>query len=149
MSKREAILLGGLGLILIPVALMYVDFGGNAEEENSQREELVDPMVEVMSINSLIPPGARNVEDVTLTNWGRDVFTTAESIELAKAREIRDDSQFTLSGIMTSGLVRSAVINEQVVTKGSRINRYTVDSILENMVILRWNTKKIVLSIDQ
>ena len=102
-----------------------------------------------MSINSLVPPGARNVEYVTLTNWGRDVFTTAESIELAKAREIRDDSQFTLSGIMTSGLVRSAVINEQVVTKGSRINRYTVDSIFENMVILRWNTKKIVLSIDQ
>ena len=30
MSKREAILLGGLGLILIPVVLMYVDFGGNA-----------------------------------------------------------------------------------------------------------------------
>ena len=149
MSKREAILLGGLGLILIPVALMYVDFGGNAEEENSQQEERVDPMVEVAAINSLVPPGARNVEYVTLTTWGRDVFTTAESIELAKAREISDVPQFTLSGIMTSGLVRSAVINEQVVTKGSRINRYTVDSIFENMVILRWNTKKIVLSIDQ
>ena len=141
-------MLGGLGLLLIPVALIYIDFGGDAEG-GELPEELTDPMEEVKILNNLIPPDARNVEYVTLATWGRDVFTTAESIQLAKARDISDDAQFTLSGIMTSGLVRSAVINEQVVTKGSRINRYTVDSIFENMVILRWNTKKIVLSIDQ
>tara|TARA_B100000949_G_scaffold229270_2_gene237982 strand:+ start:542 stop:985 length:444 start_codon:yes stop_codon:yes gene_type:complete len=147
MNKREAILLGGLGLLLIPVAFTYIDFGGDVGSSESQ-EELVDPMAEVTNLNMLIPPGARNIANVTLTTWGRDIFTTAESIELAKAREISDMTEFTLSGIMTSGLVRSAIINEQVVTEGSRIDRYIVDSIRESKVVLRWNRKKVVLSIN-
>lgn len=148
MNKREAIMLGGLGLLLIPVALTYIDFGGDTGQSDSQ-QELIDPMVEVTNLNRLVPSGARDIEYVSLSNWGRDIFATAESIELSKAREIGEEAHFNLSGIMTSGLVRSAVINEQVVTEGSRIDRYIVDSILPNMVVLRWNKKKLVLSISQ
>ena len=48
---------------------------------------------------------------------------------------------------MTSGFVRSAIINDEVVTEGHMIDRYIVESILEDMVILSRNQKKLVLSL--
>ena len=50
---------------------------------------------------------------------------------------------------MTSGFVRSAIINDEVVTEGQVIDRYIVESILEDMVILSRNQKKLVLSLSE
>ena len=56
---------------------------------------------------------------------------------------------FFLSGIMTFGLVRSAIINDEIVTEGAVIDRYIVESILEETVVLSRNHRRLVLSLSQ
>ena len=137
-------MLGVLGLLLIPVAFIYIDFGGDTAQNES--EKLSDPMDEVSIIKKMIQTGARNVENITLSSWGRDIFSVIENTEVSNVAN--QDAQFFLSGIMTSGLVRSAVINDQVVTEGSLLDRYLVESIQPDMVILSRNGKKLIISLD-
>ena len=68
---------------------------------------------------------------------------------VAKSQVVNVEVRFFLSGIMTSGFVRSAIINDEVVTEGQIIDRYLVESILEDMVILSRNEKKLVLSLSE
>ena len=141
-------MLGVLGLLLIPVAFLYIDFGGDTAQKNESPvpEKLSDPMDEVDIIKKMIQTGARNVENITLSSWGRDIFSIIENTEVSNVAN--QDAQFFLSGIMTSGLVRSAVINDQVVTEGSLLDRYIVESIQPDMVILSRNGKKLIISLD-
>ena len=137
-------MLGVLGLLLIPAAFFYIDFGGDTAQNES--EKLSDPMDEVSIIKKMIQTGARNVENITLSSWGRDIFSVIENTEVSNVAN--QDTRFFLSGIMTSGLVRSAVINDQVVTEGSLLDRYLVESIQPDMVILSRNGKKLIISLD-
>jgi len=141
-------MLGVLGLLLIPVAFLYIDFGGDTAQKNESPvpEKLSDPMDEVGIIKKMIQTGARNVENITLSSWGRDIFSVIENTEVSNVSN--QDTQFFLSGIMTSGFVRSAVINDQVVTEGSLLDRYIVESIQPDMVILSRNGKKLIISLD-
>ena len=140
-------MLGVLGLLLIPVAFLYLDFGGDTAQKNeSPVPKLSDPMDEVGIIKKMIQTGARNVENITLSSWGRDIFSVIENTEVSNVSN--QDTRFFLSGIMTSGFVRSAVINDQVVTEGSLLDRYIVESIQPDMVILSRNGKKLIISLD-
>ena len=148
MKKSEKMLLGVLGLLLIPVAFLYFDFGGDTAQKNESPvpEKLSDPMDEVGIIKKMIQTEARNVENITLSSWGRDIFSIIENTEVSNVSN--QDTRFFLSGIMTSGLIRSAVINDQVVTEGSLLDRYIVESIQSDMVILSRNGKKLIISLD-
>ena len=147
MKKSEKMMLGVLGLLLIPLAFLYIDFGGaTAQNESPVSEKLSDPLDEVGIIKKMIQTEARNVENITLSSWGRDIFSIIENTEVSNVSN--QDTRFFLSGIMTSGLVRSAVINDQVVTEGSLLDRYIVESIQPDMVILSRNGKKLIISLD-
>ena len=147
MKKSEKMMLGVLGLLLIPLAFLYLDYGGaTAQNESPVPEKLSDPMDEVGIIKKMIQTGARNVENITLSSWGRDIFSVIENTEASNVSN--QDTRFFLSGIMTSGLIRSAVINDQVVTEGSLLDRYIVESIQPDMVILSRNGKKLIISLD-
>ena len=148
MKKSERNLLIVLGVLLIPVAFLYIDFGGNNGTQAEEKKSPSNPMEEASLIMAMIPGGGKSPQVVTLSRWGRDIFNLVENTS-AKAQVVNVEAQFFLSGIMTSGFVRSAIINDEVVTEGQMIDRYIVESILEDMVILSRNQKKLVLSLSQ
>ena len=149
MKKSERNLLIVLGVLLIPVALLYLDFGGNngTQAEKKKSPTPSNPMEEAALIMSMIPGGGKSPQVVTLSRWGRDIFNLVENTVISQV--VNTEAQFFLSGIMTSGFVRSAIINDEVVTEGQVIDRYIVESILEDMVILSRNQKKLVLSLSE
>ena len=147
MNKRERNLLIVLGVLLIPVAFLYLDFGGNNATQTEEIKSPSNPMEEAALIMSMIPGGGKSPQVVTLTRWGRDIFNLV--VNTAPSQVVNTEAQFFLSGIMTSGFVRSAIINDEVVTEGQIIDRYIVESILQDMVILSRNQKKLVLSLSE
>ena len=147
MKKSERNLLIVLGVLLIPVAFLYIDFGGNNGTQVEQKKSPSNPMEEASLIMAMIPGGGKSPQVVTLSRWGRDIFNLVENT--AKSQVVNIEARFFLSGIMTSGFVRSAIINDGVVTEGQMIDRYIVESILEDMVILSRNQKKLVLSLSE
>tara|TARA_B100001245_G_C22800039_1_gene385675 strand:+ start:473 stop:916 length:444 start_codon:yes stop_codon:yes gene_type:complete len=146
-KKSERNLLIVLGVLLIPVASIYLDFGGNNGTQAEEKKSSSNPMEEAALIMSMIPGGGKSPQVVTLSRWGRDIFNLVE--QTVRSQVVNTEAQFFLSGIMTSGFVRSAIINDEVVTEGQMIDRYIVESILEDMVILSRNQKKLVLSLSQ
>ena len=148
MKKSERNLLIVLGVLLIPMAFLYLDFGGNNGTQAEEKKSSSNPMEEAALIMSMIPGGGKSPQVVTLSRWGRDIFNLVENTG-AKPQVVNVEAQFFLSGIMTSGFVRSAIINDEVVTEGQIIDRYIVESILEDMVILSRNQKKLVLSLSE
>ena len=148
MKKSERNLLIVLGVLLIPVASIYIDFGGNNGTQAEEKKSPSNPMEEASLIMAMIPGGGKSPQVVTLSRWGRDIFNLVENTS-AKSQVVNTEAQFFLSGIMTSGFVRSAIINDEVVTEGQMIDRYIVESILEDMVILSRNQKKLVLSLSE
>ena len=147
MKKSERNLLIVLGVLLIPVAFLYIDFGGNNGTQVEQKKSPSNPMEEASLIMAMIPGGGKSPQVVTLSRWGRDIFNLVENTVTSQVVNI--EARFFLSGIMTSGFVRSAIINDEVVTEGQMIDRYIVESILEDMVILSRNQKKLVLSLSE
>ena len=147
MKKSERNLLIALGVLLIPVASIYIDFGGNNGTQAEEKKSPSNPMEEAALIMAMIPGGGKSPQVVTLSRWGRDIFNLVENT--ATSQVVNIEVQFFLSGIMTSGFVRSAIINDEVVTEGQMIDRYIVESILEDMVILSRNEKKLVLSLSE
>ena len=147
MKKSERNLLIALGVLLIPVAFLYIDFGGNNGLQSKEKKSPSNPMEEAALIMAMIPGGGKSPQVVTLSRWGRDIFNLVENT--ATSQVVNIEVQFFLSGIMTSGFVRSAIINDEVVTEGQMIDRYIVESILEDMVILSRNEKKLVLSLSE
>ncbi|HIO36464.1 MAG TPA: hypothetical protein EYN21_05095 [Candidatus Marinimicrobia bacterium] len=147
MKKSERNLLIVLGILLIPVAFLYIDFGGNNDLQSKEKKSPSNPMEEAALIMAMIPGGGKSPQVVTLSRWGRDIFNLVENT--ATSQVVNIEAQFFLSGIMTSGFVRSAIINDEVVTEGQMIDRYIVESILEDMVILSRNQKKLVLSLSE
>ena len=147
MKKSERNLLILLGVLLIPVAFMYIDFGGNNGSQAEEKKSPSNPMEEASLIMAMIPGGGKSPQVVTLSRWGRDIFNLVENTGTSQV--VNTEAQFFLSGIMTSGFVRSAIINDEVVTEGQMIDRYIVESILEDMVILSRNQKKLVLSLSE
>ena len=149
MSKRERNMIIVLGVLLAPVAFVYldIDFGGNSSQDLGQ-ETLNHHMEEINLIMSMIPGGGKSPEYVNLSSWGRDIFDRVDNTD-ATSNVVTKEVQFFLSGIMISGLVRSAIINDEVVTEGQIIDRYFVESILDDMVVLSRNQKKIVLSLSE
>ena len=147
MKKSERNLLIVLGILLIPVAFLYIDFGGNNDLQSKEKKSPSNPMEEAALIMAMIPGGGKSPQVVTLSRWGRDIFNLVENT--ATSQVVNIEVQFFLSGIMTSGFVRSAIINDEVVTEGQIIDRYIVESILEDMVILSRNQKKLVLSLSE
>ena len=147
MKKSERNLLIVLGVLLIPVASIYIDFGGNNGLQSKEKKSPSNPMEEAALIMAMIPGGGKSPQVVTLSRWGRDIFNLVENT--ATSQVVNIEVQFFLSGIMTSGFVRSAIINDEVVTEGQIIDRYIVESILEDMVILSRNEKKLVLSLSE
>ena len=147
MKKSERNLLILLGVLLIPVAFLYIDFGGNNGIQAEEKKSPSNPMEEASLIMAMIPGGGKSPQVVTLSRWGRDIFNLVENTSTSQVVNI--EAQFFLSGIMTSGFVRSAIINDEVVTEGQMIDRYIVESILEDMVILSRNQKKLVLSLSE
>ena len=147
MKKNERNLLIVLGILLIPVAFLYIDFGGNNDLQSKEKKSPSNPMEEAALIMAMIPGGGKSPQVVTLSRWGRDIFNLVENT--ATSQVVNIEVQFFLSGIMTSGFVRSAIINDEVVTEGQMIDRYIVESILEDMVILSRNQKKLVLSLSE
>ena len=147
MKKSERNLLIVLGVLLIPVASIYIDFGGNNGLQSKEKKSPSNPMEEAALIMAMIPGGGKSPQVVTLSRWGRDIFNLVENT--ATSQVVNIEVQFFLSGIMTSGFVRSAIINDEVVTEGQMIDRYIVESILEDMVILSRNQKKLVLSLSE
>ena len=147
MKKSERNLLIVLGVLLIPVAFLYLDFGGNNGIQAEEKKSPSNPMEEASLIMAMIPGGGKSPQVVTLSRWGRDIFNLVENTVTSQVVNI--EVQFFLSGIMTSGFVRSAIINDEVVTEGQMIDRYIVESILEDMVILSRNQKKLVLSLSE
>ena len=148
MKKSERNLLIVLGVLLIPVAFIYIDFGGNNGTQAEEKKSPSNPMEEASLIMAMIPGGGKSPQVVTLSRWGRDIFNLVENT-VAKSQVVNVEARFFLSGIMTSGFVRSAIINDEVVTEGQMIDRYIVESILEDMVILSRNQKKLVLSLSE
>ena len=148
MKKSERNLLIALGVLLIPVAFLYIDFGGNNGLQSKEKKSPSNPMEEAALIMAMIPGGGKSPQVVTLSRWGRDIFNLVENT-VAKSQVVNIEARFFLSGIMTSGFVRSAIINDEVVTEGQMIDRYIVESILEDMVILSRNQKKLVLSLSE
>ena len=147
MKKSERNLLIVLGVLLIPVASIYIDFGGNNGTQAEEKKSPSNPMEEAALIMAMIPGGGKSPQVVTLSRWGRDIFNLVENT--ATSQVVNIEVQFFLSGIMTSGFVRSAIINDEVVTEGQIIDRYIVESILEDMVILSRNEKKLVISLSE
>ena len=147
MKKSERNLLIVVGVLLIPVASIYIDFGGNNGTQAEEKKSPSNPMEEASLIMAMIPGGGKSPQVVTLSRWGRDIFNLVENT--ATSQVVNIEVQFFLSGIMTSGFVRSAIINDEVVTEGQMIDRYIVESILEDMVILSRNQKKLVLSLSE
>ena len=147
MKKNERNLLIVLGILLIPVAFLYIDFGGNNDLQSKEKKSPSNPMEEAALIMAMIPGGGKSPQVITLSRWGRDIFNLVENT--ATSQVVNIEVQFFLSGIMTSGFVRSAIINDEVVTEGQMIDRYIVESILEDMVILSRNQKKLVLSLSE
>ena len=147
MKKSERNLLIVLGILLIPVAFLYIDFGGDNGPQSEAKKSPSNPMEETALIMGMIPDGGKSPQVVTLSVWGRDIFNLVENT--ATSQVVNIEAQFFLSGIMTSGFVRSAIINDEVVTEGQMIDRYIVESILEDMVILSRNQKKLVLSLRE
>ena len=147
MKKSERNLLIVLGVLLIPVAFLYLDFGGNNGTQAEEKKSPSNPMEETALIMGMIPDGGKSPQVVTLSRWGRDIFNLVENTETSQV--VNTEARFFLSGIMTSGFVRSAIINDEVVTEGQIIDRYLVESILEDMVILSRNQKKLVLSLSE
>ena len=148
MKKSERNLLILLGVLLIPVAFLYLDFGGNNGTQAEEKKSPSNPMEEASLIMAMIPGGGKSPQVVTLSRWGRDIFNLVENT-VAKSQVVNVEARFFLSGIMTSGFVRSAIINDEIVTEGQIIDRYLVESILEDMVILSRNQKKLVLSLSE
>ena len=147
MKKSERNLLIVLGVLLIPVASIYIDFGGNNGTQAEEKKSPSNPMEEAALIMSMIPGGGKSPQVVTLSRWGRDIFNLVENTVISQV--VNTEARFFLSGIMTSGFVRSAIINDEVVTEGQMIDRYIVESIFEDMVILSRNQKKLVLSLSE
>ena len=147
MKKSERNLLIVLGILLIPIAFLYIDFGGNNGIQAEEKKSPSNPMEEASLIMAMIPGGGKSPQVVTLSRWGRDIFNLVE--QTVRSQVVNTEAQFFLSGIMTSGFVRSAIINDEVVTEGQMIDRYIVESILEDMVILSRNQKKLVLSLSE
>lgn len=148
MKKRERNLLIVLGVLLIPVAYIYIDIGSGGNSSQDLEQEIPNnPMEEITLIMSMIPSGGKSPEYVSLSSWGRDIFEPVGNTD-ATSNVVTREVQFFLSGIMISGLVRSAIINDEVVTEGQIIDRYFVESILEDMVVLSRNQKKLVLSLS-
>jgi hypothetical protein len=147
-KKSERNLLILLGVLLIPVAFLYLDFGGNNGTQAEEKKSPSNPMEEASLIMAMIPGGGKSPQVVTLSRWGRDIFNLVENT-VAKSQVVNVEARFFLSGIMTSGFVRSAIINDEIVTEGQIIDRYLVESILEDMVILSRNQKKLVLSLSE
>ena len=131
MKKSERNLLIALGVLLIPVAFLYIDFGGNNGLQSKEKKSPSNPMEEAALIMAMIPGGGKSPQVVTLSRWGRDIFNLVENTVTSQV--VNTEAQFFLSGIMTSGFVRSAIINDEVVTEGQMIDRYIVESILEDM----------------
>ena len=148
MKKSEKNLLIVLGVLLIPVTFLYIDFGGNNGTQAEEKKSPSNPMEEASLIMAMIPGGGKSPQVVTLSRWGRDIFNLVENT-VAKSQVVNVEARFFLSGIMTSGFVRSAIINDEIVTEGQIIDRYLVESILEDMVILSRNQKKLVLSLSE
>ena len=148
MNKRERNLLIVLGILLIPVAFLYIDFGDNNGTQAEEKKSPSNPMEEAALIMSMIPGRGKSPQVVTFSRWDRDIFNLVEKTG-ATPQVVNVEAQFFLSGIMTSGFVRSAIINDEVVTEGQVIDRYIVESILEDMVILSRNQKKLVLSLSE
>ena len=140
-----------LALLLAPVAFVYldIDFGGNTGDA-SRLAGSSNPMKEIALIRGMIPGGGKSPEYVSLSSWGRDIFVLVEEEETETVTNVATrTATFFLSGIMTFGLVRSAIINDEIVTEGAVIDRYIVESILEETVVLSRNHRRLVLSLSQ
>ena len=93
MKKSERNLLIVLGILLIPVAFLYIDFGGNNGIQAEEIKSPSNPMEEASLIMAMIPGGGKSPQVVTLSRWGRDIFNLVENT-VAKSQVVNVEVRF-------------------------------------------------------
>jgi len=136
--KREKITLGFF--IIVFLALFMELFWGLITGINSKSQAVVSQESSITEKFSILDTSSSKPIKLSINNWGRDFFHNRSHIY---------DNSFNLTGITQFNNGYKAIINEQIVSEGDKIENFKVTDITKNSVLLKWYKHSVTLKLEE
>ena len=136
--KREKVTLGFF--IVVFLALFLEFFLGLIIGINTKSQPVVPQNSSLTEkFNSLDTSFSEPIK-LSVNSWGRDFFHNRSNIY---------DNSFNLTGITQFNHGYKAIINEQIVSEGEKIENFRVTDITKNSVLLKWYKHSVTLKLEE
>lgn len=136
--KREKITLGFFIVVLLALFLEF--FLGLIIGTNTKSQPVVPQNSSLTEkFNSLDTSFTEPIK-LSVNSWGRDFFHNRSNIY---------DNSFNLTGITQFNHGYKAIINEQIVNEGEKIENFRVTDITKNSVLLKWYKHSVTLKLEE
>ena len=136
--KREKITLGFFIVVLLALFLEF--FLGLIIGTNTKSQPVVPQNSSLTEkFNSLDTSFSEPIK-LSVNSWGRDFFHNRSNIY---------DNSFNLTGITQFNHGYKAIINEQIVNEGEKIENFRVTDITKNSVLLKWYKHSVTLKLEE
>ena len=133
--KREKITLGFFIVVLLALFLEF--FLGLITGINSKSQPVV---AQNSSLMENLDTSSSEPIKLSVKSWGRDFFHNRSNIY---------DNSFNLTGITQFNHGYKAIINEQIVNEGEKIENFRVTDITKNSVLLKWYKHSVTLKLEE
>ena len=147
-------MLGVLGLLVVFAILYYTVWNvPPGDVPQATVDPTQDPMMKIIAVRGAIPKIPTEAVEEKY-EWGKDLFATTMTIEVAELPEKREpekrepEKQYNLTGIeFSKPSSASAIINGELVRIGDTLNDYKIIEITQNGVVLYGNGKRLPLTL--
>ncbi len=136
--KREKITLSFF--IVVILALFMEFFYGLITDINSKSQPMVALNSSIREKFNIIDTSFSEPIKLSVNSWGRDFFHNRSNIY---------DNTFNLTGITQFSHGYKAIINEQIISEGDKIENFRVKNITKNSVLLKWYKHSVTLKLEE
>ena len=136
--KREKVTLGFF--IVVFLALFLEFFLGLIIGTNTKSQPVVPQNLSLTEKFSSLDTSSSEPIKLSVNSWGRDFFHNRSNIY---------DNSFNLTGITQFNHGYKAIINEQIVNEGEKIENFRVTDITKNSVLLKWYKHSVTLKLEE
>ena len=136
--KREKITLGFFIVVLLALFLEF--FLGLIIGTNTKSQPVVPQNLSLTEKFSSLDTSSSEPIKLSVNSWGRDFFHNRSNIY---------DNSFNLTGITQFNHGYKAIINEQIVNEGEKIENFRVTDITKNSVLLKWYKHSVTLKLEE
>ena len=136
--KREKITLGFFIVVLLALLLEF--FLGLITGINRKSHPVVAQNSSLTEKFSILDTSSSEPIKLSVNSWGRDFFYNRSNIY---------DNSFNLTGITQFNHGYKAIINEQIISEGDKIENFRVKNITKNSVLLKWYKHSVTLKLEE